>query len=89
MEKRGDGDFFFLDGEVNQLPRGTILQESRDQRGVHGVAGSLGNHVTLDAFARQRQVADQIENFVTDKFVRKTERAVLHALAGQDDCIFF
>lgn len=89
MEKRGDGDFFFLYWEVDEFPCGTVLQESRDQSGVHSVAGSLGHYVALDAFARQRQVADQVENFMADKFVGKTERAILYALAGQDDCIFF
>lgn len=88
MQQRGNGDFFFLYGEMNQLPRGTILQKSRDQRGVHGMTSSLGNHVALDAFARQRQIADQVENFVADKFVRKAQRAILHAFTGQDDCIF-
>ena len=89
MQQRWDGDFFFLYGQVDEFPGRTVLQETRDQCGVHGVSGSLGHHVALDAFARQRQVADQVENFVTDKFVGKTERAVLYALAGQDDCIFF
>ena len=89
MQQRGDGDFFFLHGEMNQLPRGTVLQEPRDQCRVHGVAGSLGNHVALDAFACQRQVADQIEDFVADKFIGKTEGPVLHALTGQDDCVFW
>ena len=89
MQPRGDVDFFFLNGEVNQFPRGTILQQSRNQRSVHGMASSLGNHVALDAFACQRQIADQIENFVADKFIGKPEGTILHSLTGQDDGIFW
>jgi hypothetical protein len=88
MHAGRDNHFFILDRKIDQIPRGTVLQQSRNQRRMHGVTGSFGHHATLDAFACQSQVTDQIENFMADKFIGKTEGTILHALMCQDDRVF-
>jgi 6-phosphogluconolactonase len=65
---------------MGQLPCRAVLEQARDQRGVHGVAGALGHHVALDAPSGQSQVADQVQHLVAHILVGKAQRAVLRAL---------
>ena len=68
-----------VDGNAGQLPCRAVLQQARDQRGVHGVAGALGDDVTLDAAAGEGQIADQVEHLVAHVLVLEAERAVFGA----------
>ena len=64
----------------DQFPGGAVLEQARDQRGVHGVAGALGYDVALDAVAGESQVADEVEHLVADILVGEAQRAVQDAL---------
>src|SRR6185312_7841406 len=60
------------------FPQSLIAQQARYQRGVHGVSGAIGNHIAQYLFAKQRQVPDQVEDFVADEFIRIAQRRVLN-----------
>src|ERR1700687_1973344 len=50
---------------------------------MHGVAGAIGGHVAENLVADERQIADQIQNFVPDKLIRETQRRIYQTVAGQ------
>jgi hypothetical protein len=72
-------------GAVYQFPGGAVAEQPLDERGVHGVAGALGDDAAPDAAAGQSEIADEVQNFVADELVGETQRAVFDALAGEDD----
>src|SRR6185437_923953 len=39
--------------------------------------------------AGKRKIADQVEHLVANELIRKAQAPVLHAVAGQDDSVFF
>ena len=49
-----------------------IAKQARDQCRVHGMAGPVGNNISENLFTQQREIANQIQNFVTNKFIRKS-----------------
>lgn len=56
---------------------------------MHGVSGALGHYVAQNAVPGQREVADQVQDFVADKFVREAQRPIEHALPVEDDGALF
>jgi hypothetical protein len=70
---------------VGQLPGGAVAQKALHQRGMHGVAGALGDDAALDTAPGEREVADEVEHLVADELVGKAEWTVLHAQLGEDD----
>src|SRR5581483_254051 len=76
-----------LNGLAGKLPGRAILEETGDQGRMHGMTGALGDHVAFDAAPREREIPDQIENFVPYIFIRKAQRAILRAVFAEDDGI--
>src|SRR5664279_3822545 len=70
---------------MGDLPRGTVAAQARDERGVHGVARALGHYPAEDAVLRESEISDQIQNFVTNKFIGKAQGSILNALLANDD----
>lgn len=56
---------------------------------VRAVAGFDGDDVAHDAAAEEHEVADDVEDFVADEFVREAERFLGHdAVVADDDGVF-
>src|SRR5581483_10712042 len=51
------------------------------------MAGAIGNHSAQDAASDQRQVANEIEDFVAHKLVVESQGRVLIPRFGQDDAV--
>ena len=73
---RAAGDFELRQGD--ELPRGAIGQQARDQRGVHGVAGTLGDDGT---YVSTREVA--LTYGIDLDLLQRVQRAI--GLARIDD----
>ena len=65
-------------GKADEFPGGAVAEQARDQSGVHGVAGALGDDAALDAAAGEGEVADEVEDLVADELVGEAQGAVLH-----------
>ena len=79
---RRDGRLFVT---VRQLPGRAVAQQALHQRGVHGVAGALSNNAAPDAPAGEREIANQVQHFVTNELVREAQRWIFHAATADDD----
>src|SRR6267378_1205110 len=56
---------------------------------MHGMSGAVGYDASDNLPAQQRQIADQVERFVPDKLIGKTQRAVLHSVFRDHDDVLF
>jgi len=79
----------FFGSECDELPGGAVAQQARDEGGVHGVSGALGDDVAEDVVAGQGEVADEVEDLVARELVVEAQIAVEDALAGEHDDAFF
>ena len=68
-------------------PERWIGEKARDELGVKGVAGALGDDEAAERTADEREVADEIERLVAAEFVGETERAVDDGVAGEDESV--
>src|SRR5258708_21730949 len=50
---------------------------------MHGMTSAIGDYVTQNLVPDQRQVSNQIQNFVAHKLVVETQRGIHHSIAGQ------
>jgi hypothetical protein len=55
--------------------------------GVEGMAGFAGFDAGEEGEANEGEVADEVEGFVAAEFIGVAERAVHHAVFGEDDCV--
>ena len=60
----------------DQPPGLRFLENLRGELGVQRVAGAMRHQVTDDRIADERQVADRVENLVTDELVFEPQRVV-------------
>jgi len=70
----------------DELPGGAVLQESGNERGMHGVSGALGDNVAEDVMAGESEVSDEVEDLVADELIFEAQRAVQDSFAVEDDC---
>src|SRR5258708_2947764 len=61
--------------EGQDLVQAGVGHNARHQRGVHGVAGALGDHVTEQGLSDQRQVPDQVESLVPAALIVEPQAA--------------
>src|SRR5437868_1840554 len=52
---------------------------------MHGVSGTIGDYASHQALAQQREIANQVQNFVSDKFIAISQRSVAYATGSQHD----
>src|SRR3954471_10732033 len=43
------------------FPRALVAQQPADERGVHGVSGTVGHDASENAVTQQREIADQVQ----------------------------
>jgi hypothetical protein len=55
--------------EGDELPGGTIAEQTRNQSRVHGVSGALGDNVAKNVVAGESEIADEVEDFVANELV--------------------
>ena len=68
---------------------GVFLGNGHGELGVGSVAGAHGDDMAEQRASDQGEVADDIEDLVTDEFVRKTERLFAqHGVVADDNGIF-
>src|SRR3954469_7743715 len=67
------------------FPRALVAQQPADERGVHSVSGPIGHDAPEYAMAKQREIADQVQNFVPHELIRITQRAILHPVTREHD----
>ena len=66
-----------------------LASERASQFRIRSMSGLYRHHVTADTPADQREIADNIEDFVPYEFVGKTQRLLAeHRLAAHDNRIF-
>src|SRR3954471_8239339 len=91
--KRGAPELFYgrlfglmvLNRLACHFPRRAVLQQTGDERRVHGVTGALRHHVAFNAAARKCQISDQVQNLVADIFVVEPQWPVHRAFLAQND----
>ena len=71
----------FFGAQRDELPGRAVAEQARDQGGVHGVSGALGDDVAEDVVAGEGEVADEVEDLVADEFIAEAQGAVEDALA--------
>jgi len=59
--------------EMDHLIESRIAHDLRDEGYVHGVAGALGRDLTEDGAADEGEVADEVEDFVTNGLIGEAE----------------
>ena len=65
------------------------FQELGHEAGVQSMTGFIGHQAAQHRLTDKREVAEQIENLVTHKLVRKAKGCVVQdAIAGQNNGIF-
>ena len=67
----------------------SAFQQFRHKSRMQGVAGAIRNKASQNRLADQRKIPEQVENLVTHKLVRKSQRRfVEHSRLRQNDRIF-
>ena len=56
---------------------------------MHGVPRPIRDDAADNLLSQERQIANQVENFVAHKFIVKAQRAVLYAVGGQNNHVIF
>jgi hypothetical protein len=69
------------------FPGGGVGEKTADQLGVERMAGFAGFDAAEEREADEGDVADEIKGLVAAEFVGITERAVHHAVFGEDDSV--
>lgn len=77
-----------IDGDGGELPSSAVFEQAGDERGVHEVAGALGDDVAFNALAGKGEIADEVEDLVADVLIAEAERAVFRAFGSENDGVF-
>ena len=72
------------DGHVNDFPCGVVAQEFGHQQGVEEMTTAFGTHTAEQRHAEQGEVADDVEDFVADKFVARAQRCLVQHGVGRE-----
>ena len=71
---------------VQQYPTFRMFKDLLHQSGVQGMSRTIGNQMSDKGETEEREVADQVQDFVSDKLVRKAEAGFIDdAVAGKND----
>ena len=76
----------FLLTHIDDVPRGSYAQQFRHQSRVHDVAAAFGDNLPQYRHSQERQIADNVENFVTHEFISETQTCFIqHSIGRQYD----
>src|SRR5260370_6141399 len=78
----GAGGFAGGDG-----PKRGIIQQAADKLRMQGVAGLVGLDACQKRQARQSQVTNEVQGFVSSKLVREAQRSIHDAIVAKNDGI--